>query len=281
MGLAMMGKQLSVLRSPAKNAMSNPEHQLIKKRKPHYFLAVLIFFFLSTTLIEGAFCKSRSVNNNPSVSIAPLKDQEKKKYGLKMIQPYAFNLKTIQKVMQSLAYQERNVSWSSKKRVFSSEDIHTLAPKIKKQFTLASKNHRVIFQIKNPNGRTLLKGDTFLTKLGMHWRITMIKRSTRKIGDFSVMGDSWRLVPLTGQVYKTHERHKNLIQDITNWVLFNKFHPNPKRVLKEPALPQHQDAPRSPAKVKERLKVLDELKREELINEKEYEEKRREILNRL
>ena len=176
--------------------------------------------------------------------------------------------------MQSLAYQEREVSWSSKKRVFSSSDVEVLAPRIKQQFALASKNHRVTYQIKNRQGRTLLKGDTFLTNRGMNWRITTLKRSKRKIGDFSIMGDSWRLVPLTGQKYKNHKRQKNLIQDMTNWVLFTSFHPNPKHVLKEP---QHKDG----ANVKERLKILEELKQEELISEEEYGKKRREILNSL
>jgi hypothetical protein len=85
------------------------------------------------------------------------------------------------------------------------------------------------------------------------------------------------LVPLTGQNYKTHKRKKNLIQDITNWILFAKFHPNPKHVLKDPL---HKNRS-SPENVKERLKVLEELKQEGLVSEKEYEKKRQEILNSL
>lgn len=248
----------------------------------HHHFRAFLFFFLPAILADTAFCQSssKSINDNYSVTIAPLEDQEKNKYHLKAIHPYAFNLKTIQKFMQSLAYQERQVSWSTKKRVFSSSDIRVLAPRIKKQFALVSINHRVIYQIKNPKGKTLLRGDAFLTNRGMHWRITTIKRSTRKIGDFSLMGDSWRLVPLTGQNYKTHKRQKNLVQDITNWVIFSNFHPNPKHVLKEPALQQHNDSS-SPSRVKERLKTLDELKHEGLVNEKEYEKKRLEILNSL
>ena len=241
--------------------------------KPHLF-RVAFLVFLSSLLAVEAFCQPRNIDHNYSVAIAPLKDQEKNNYRLKIIQPYAFSLKTLQRFMQSLAYQERKVSWSSKKRVFSSSDVEVLAPRIKQQFALASKNHRVTYQIKNRQGRTLLKGDTFLTNRGMNWRITTLKRSKRKIGDFSIMGDSWRLVPLTGQKYKNHKRQKNLIQDMTNWVLFTSFHPNPKHVLKEP---QHKDG----ANVKERLKILEELKQEELISEEEYGKKRREILNSL
>ncbi len=232
-------------------------------------------------MVNGAFCKPSSIDNSYSVTIAPLLDQEKKKYSLQVIQPYAFTLKAIQRFMQSLAYQKRAVSWSSKKRVFPSRDIQILAPEIKKHFAQASKNHRVTYQIKNANGKIRLEGDAFLTSQGMNWRITTINSATRKTDDFSIMGASWRLAPLTGQKHKTHERLKNLAQDISHWVIFTRFHPNPKRVLKEPAakIPpsgQHQ-APTS--NIKERLKVLNELQREGLINKDEYEKKRREILN--
>lgn len=244
----------------------------------HLRIKTLIFLLLVTLLADRAYCQPHAKNHSYSVATAPLENQEKNEYHLKVIQPYAFNLKTLQKFMLSLAYQERNVSWSAKKRVFSSHDIQVLAPRIKEQFALSSKKHRVTYQIKNSKGKTLLKGDTFLTSQGMNWRITTINRSKREIGDFSLMGDSWRLVPLTGQKYKTHERQKNLIQDISNWVLFINFHPNPKHILKKPALPQHEG---SPTNAKNRLKVLDELKSEGLINEKEYEKKRQEILNSL
>lgn len=243
-------------------------------------IKTLVFLLLTTILVNGAYCQPRTKNitHHYSAGIATLENNEKKEYRLKVVQPYAFTLETIQKFMQSLAYQERDISWSHKKRVFSSHDIKILAPRIKEQFALAGMNHRVTYQIKNPKGKTLLKGDTFLTSQGMNWRITIVNRSKREIADFSVMGDSWRLVPLTGQKYKTHERRKNLTQDISNWILFTRFHPNPKHVLKEPVLPKHKG---SLSSIKKRLKVLDALKSEGLISEKEYEKKRQEILNDL
>ncbi|MFQ5483340.1 MAG: hypothetical protein ACE5ER_11350, partial [Nitrospinaceae bacterium] len=98
------------------------------------------------------------------------------------------------------------------------------------------------------------------------------------------MGDTWRLVPQKGQAYEQQERYQGLVQDITNWVIIKTIRPVRSRVLKVPPKPKKRDmlAPRpaSPG-IKERLKLLEELRRDQLITGEEYRQKRREILNSL
>lgn len=108
--------------------------------------------------------------------------------------------------------------------------------------------------------------------------------SKRKIDDFSVMGESWKLVPLKGQWYKTKKPYKNLVQDITNWIVFRNIRPVSSRVIK--ILPQREKTPKertflpeaTAVEIKKRLQVLEELKRDNMISEKEYQQKRKEIL---
>jgi len=216
-----------------------------------------------------------------TVETAPFQPQEKIKYHLDVVQPYTFELATIKKCMAGIAYQEREISWSRRKRAFSDAAVTRLSPLIVEQFTKADKNHRVAFKVTKPSGKIFLQGDAFVTKKGLHWRFTVINYSKRKIEDFSIMGDTWRLVSLRGQAYQTRQPHKNLIQNITNWVVFTKFHPVASRILEAPVKEKADEKSgfsSSAEEVKHRLKILKELKRDGLVNDQEYEDKRREIL---
>jgi len=216
------------------------------------------------------------------VETDPFQPKEKIKYNLDVVQPYSFELETIKKCMAGIAYQEREISWSRRKRVFSDAAVARLSPLIVEQFTKADKNHHVLFKITKPSGKIFLQGDAFVTKKGLHWRFTVINSSERKLEDFSIMGDIWRLVSLRGQTYKTRQSHKNLIQNITNWVIFTKFHPVASRILKAPVRENADEKSGfsySAEEIKRRLKILNELKQDGLVNDDEYESKRRKILN--
>ncbi len=93
----------------------------------------------------------------------------------------------------------------------------------------------------------------------------------------------------TGQAYKQRywKGSTQVAQDITNWIIFENVLPTSSRKLPEPApytspmndknlLKRH-----TPSDIKERLHLLDQLRKENLITEKEYIDKRREILGQL
>lgn len=215
-----------------------------------------------------------------SVSLQPFKDHEKEKYHLRIIQPYRFDKTTIIKAMSSLAYQKRGISWSNKRRIFTTSVTQRLAPMFLKNFSLANTDQRITFQIKNAAGKTTLRGDTFLTTEGLSWRMTAVQKIRRTVDDFSVSGDPWRLVPLSHQTYKTKENIKNLVQEITNWIVSHQFRPDPERIIQpSPLSDKKQTAPAMPnLEIKNRLRILEELKREGLIDETEYKMKRQKIL---
>lgn len=218
-----------------------------------------------------------------SVSVQPFKNNEKEKYHLDIIHPYRFDITPLIKTLSSLAYQKRGVSWSNKRRVFNTAVTRLLAPGIQKNFSLANSDQRIVFHVKNSAGKSILAGDIFLTSGGLHWRMTAIQKIRRTVDDFSVSGDPWRLVPLTHQSYKTKENFKNLVQDITNWIVFKQIKPDPERIMQLPVLSEEKHDATAPKSldIKNRLKILEDLKRDGLIDETEYKVKRQKILDDL
>ncbi len=156
--------------------------------------------------------------------------------------------------------------------------IKKLTPILVKQFSKADHNQRIIFAIKSPRGKTFIKGDTFLSPEGLNWRFTVINSKKRGIDDFSVMGESWKMVPKIKQAYRKKKRSNNIVQDITNWIIATNIRPEPSNII---VIPQ----PGSSAKntpvlgIKKKLRILEDLKNEGLINEQEYRTKRKEILD--
>lgn len=213
----------------------------------------------------------------------PFAENEVEKYNLKIRQPYQLDPTILMKAMSSLAYQRRGVSWSNNRRVFTRATIRDLAPRIVEQFARVNPDERVFFQLKNSLGRTLLRGDTFIADDGMHWRLTVIQRLRRKVDGFSISGEPWRLVPLSRQGYKTKQRYKGLIEAITNWVVMKKIQPDTDRILpSSPVRRKHGFSEAPPRlKIKERLRVLEDLKKEGMIDDGEYQNKRQQILKDL
>lgn len=248
-------------------------------------MRIIIFSCLYILFLPQTFFAAQLPTDNIQISISlqPFKDHEKEKYHLQVIQPYRFDKTTLLKAISSLAYQKRGVSWSNKRRVFNTAVTQRLAPMILKKFTLAEPDQRITFRVKSVAGKTILAGDTFLTTKGLHWRMTAIQKIRRTVDDFSVSGDPWRLVPLTHQSYKTKVKIKGLVQEITNWIVLNQIKPDPERIIQpSPPSKEKQAAPETPSlEIKNRLKILEDLKKEELINEEEYTIKRQQILDDL
>lgn len=251
-----------------------------KSRFSIFFVALfpVVFLCLGVPQLQAG---KKSSGLRFKVGIASFAEGEKEKYKLNVLQPYSFSIKTIQQSMASLVYQERLLSWSGKKRVFGGKAIKILGPMILKKFAEADSTQRVAFKTLSPSGRIATRGDTFLTSQGLHWRFTVINRSRRKIDDFSVMGDSWRLVAQKGQAYKkkTREELNNLTQEISNWVVFPKIRPVKARLIKKPVRPAAGVSENAiSGRVKKRLRILENLKKEKMISDMEYRNKREEIL---
>lgn len=255
-----------------------------KFQEIHYKLCCLIFF-LPLLFPPFTFGAKASKGNlfQYSVEIVSFKENEKEKYNIQVVQPYAFDRKTIKKGMGSLYYQKRSIAWSKKKRVFSPSIVNRLSRLIVKRFLKADHNQKVDIEITDSHGKTFIKGDTFLTPDGLNWRFTFINRKRREIDDFSIMGDKWIMLPQKNQIYKKKQKFNNTLKDVTNWIVIRTIRPlpsgmAPKTHRKEKHLKDKISLPANMLEIKKRLKILEDLKREGLVNEEEYRMKRMEIL---
>ncbi|MEK9630077.1 MAG: hypothetical protein VW455_13790, partial [Nitrospinota bacterium] len=97
----------------------------------------------------------------------------------------------------------------------------------------------------------------------------------------------WALIPAKGQGYKKRYWRglSEVAQDIPNWIIFENILPvEPRKLPKPPLNPsslKDKNPPKIPAasEVKERLDLLEQLRKENVITEEEYINKRKGILN--
>lgn len=263
-----------------------PCSALTRRSGPGIRTALPFAFLCLFVLIPGRAQAIKASGQPPSYQarLVPFHESEKEKYVLETLHPYSFDTETIRNGMASLAYQTKALAWSKKKRVFTSSMIQALDSLIAGLFAKATSKQKVAFQLKNKSGKTLLAGDAFFTPEGLNWRFTRLDGETREVDDFSVMGETWRLVPLNGQAYKTKTPYENLTVDITNWIVLKNVKPEPDRMIKSPRLEEMTDMgakPGAEGDIKKRLRLLEELKRDGLIRDDEYETKRKEILKLL
>ncbi len=96
-------------------------------------------------------------------------------------------------------------------------------------------------------------------------------------------------VSLEGQAYMTIKPFPDLKQELTNWIYFETILPTSDRLLKKPESSNENqpssgaliEAPATSDTIQDKLRILEELKRNHLIRPQEYERKRKEILDRL
>jgi hypothetical protein len=244
------------------------------------FVHALLFLSL---VVPPAFAQKATSNlKKYQVEIHPLKKQVQRKYQLKLIHPYSFRLKTIQKSLVALRFKKKDIFNVQKGRVFSNDWVKRLAPLIQGKFSQANPKQRIAFKISDASGAPYFRGDTFLTPEGLHWRFTVLRGVRWGIEDFSVSGEPWVLLLQKGQAHKQRfwKGSTQVAQDIVNWVIFKNILPVASQKLSSPKLsPWKGKKPKPTASdVKERLHLLDQLRQENVITEKEYVKKRSEIL---
>ncbi len=249
-----------------------------------WFCVVLPVAVLLLALPGRAFPleKGKASRYSLSVELKPFYPSELRRYGLKTAHPYRFDLETLDRYMRQLAYQKKRLSWTTEKRMFPKALLHTMVERIAKRFSEAGPDQRVVFQIDDASGKTMLLGDTFLTKTGLHWRTTVLLGKRRDIEDFSVAGETWRLVPRKNLDYFRARRFEDLEQNLTNWLVFTKVRPEPARQADSVSVPAPEPAaPAAPNSVEQRLKTLEGLKKEGLVSDQEYRRLRESILSGL
>lgn len=229
--------------------------------------------------------------------------------------PINLQEKTTRNHLASLRYEELTL-FGKEKPVFTPDEAESFSPLITKALSHVSKNSIVHFETETAKGKTT--GDVFAGNKRLHWRIHTLSGMDFSSNTARSWSSAWRLTPKTGQAYHVSERllwkktWENWIEAGLNLPILpamEKAAPslNVDRQRKktapakppaiEPELapvaaPEKELTREIPAKaslgkpaqsnseLEEKLEFLKRLHDKQLIDEKEYERKRKELLDK-
>ena len=204
-----------------------------------------------------------------------------------------------QMVFHMVALTYENYSLLSKPGpVFTKDDINKMKRLLTKALTKAHSQNIIGFEVKSEDGTT--KGELFASQGNLHWRfyeIQGVKYSLTR-NQMARYGTAWRIIPKKGQ--KFHMTDKLLgAKQWTNWIeaAINlpapsnlKMSPRKKRYSnpgtarsQQPSSQPGRSKPTAPQKsttdLEEKLKFLKHLHENQLIDKREYEQKRKDLLD--
>ena len=204
-----------------------------------------------------------------------------------------------QMVYHMVALTFENYSLLSKPSpVFTKDDINKTKRLLAKALTKAHSQNIIGFELESEEGST--KGELFASQGNLHWRffeIQGVKYSLTR-NQMARYGTAWRLVPKKGQ--KFHRTDKLLgAKQWTNWVEAKINIPAPsnlktstkkkrsqnsgttrsKPATSQPSQPKSITPQKSTTELEEKLKFLKHLHENQLIDKREYEQKRKDLLD--
>jgi hypothetical protein len=182
--------------------------------------------------------------------------------------------------------------------VFTKDDINKIKRLLTKSLNKAHSQNIVGFEVESEEGTT--KGELFASQGNLHWRFSEIQGVKYSLtrNQLARYGTAWRLVPKKGQ--KFHQSEKLLgASERTNWVeaKINLSAPSNLRTgskkkkrmssgttrsrpsTSKPSRPKSSTPRKSTADLEEKLKFLKHLHENNLIDKREYEQKRKDLLD--
>jgi hypothetical protein len=188
----------------------------------------------------------------------------------------------------SLRYEELSLL-GKKKYVFSSKGLEEVSRILTKALNRVKPDKFVYFVMETAAGATEV--DVFGTDNKLNWRVNSVRGLKFSNSSFSNFGGAhWRLVPREGQSYHVTQK---LIGTSTrdNWIIADLKLTRIARgqVKKQPARSTETRMPSSPTRnsapaanqenLEKKLQFLKDLRDKELIDESEYERKRKELID--
>jgi hypothetical protein len=274
--------------------------------KKALFLLVLLSFSA-----EAVAKKTTYIVSNKRFNYVKLKEiSVRKSEQLSMSHPVELDIEKLSDLLASIELSKRHLISAEDEsvKVFDKSAIDFLAPHLKKAFSTAKANERVTFAYLTKNPRSIFRNDRLsivqawfsngklymkfkklyaqvhgdINKRGNEAKIAARSRGLRvsfelRPGLTMLPGDSKTLVADLSGNFKAGS--DELLQAVKSGSTDKVKSKQPKKSQAAADNALAESAKKQNAK--DRLQVLEELKREKLITKKEYEEKRKKILNEL
>ena len=215
------------------------------------------------------------------------------------LRPVQLSEGQVRQQMRSIIYEEMNL-FGKKKPVFSREETNRFARLIAKGLNHSTPNKVVYFEIENREGTTA--GIVFASHRRVNWKFTKIQGGVFSTRSFTGWGGTrWRLVPGSSQRFYFVKKALGPVAQ-ENWITIV-LPKNSERQAQGYQEPEPKQAPRKQRQVQtksyrkqasaktrtkpadteleKKLQFLKGLYDKNLINEEEYNRKRKELLDNL
>lgn len=255
---------------------------------------VLIFISLLSLLLAGCPAPEKRLEKEGFTLVYRLQSEfESEIKGLRLDHPIEISKEQVTNHLLSLHYEE--LSLTGKKRyVFSPDDVLKITPLVTKALNSMKADAILYYEVDTLRGIT--KGNIFRTKGKIHWRFITIKGADFESSSSSGQkrGSSWRLVPRGGQSFKQSKNifgsksHENWIVSALDLPTKSKRNLRPRSSQKSSRATSRKNVNSPPTdsssvdqdELEKRLQFLKDLRDKELIDNNEYERKRKELLDK-
>ncbi|KMP10817.1 hypothetical protein UR09_02205 [Candidatus Nitromaritima sp. SCGC AAA799-A02] len=210
---------------------------------------------------------------------------------LRLEHPIEIAREAVTNHLLSLRYEE--LSLLGKGRfVFSPDDVIEITPLLTKALNRMSPDNILYYEVDTPRGTT--SGTVFRARERLHWRFDSIKGVSFSNNSFpGHRGSTWRLVPKAGQSYGQSKSlfgknvQENWITATLNLPVKSKRNlraraqekPSRRSATSAPEPSRPEPTPANQEELEKRLQLLKDLRDKNLINDSEYERKRKELLD--
>ncbi len=217
---------------------------------------------------------------------------------LELQHPFKISENQLLRQMARLYY-ENYALLGEEGRIFTKKDMLLMKRLLTKALNSARKENIITFDVNSDEGNTV--GILFASNGNLNWRFQEIRGVKYSLtrNRIARYGTAWRLVPKKGQRYHTSSKLLGAKQE-TNWIV-SRLGPIKKRyrVIKKrstsprpsesnstkmaPSVKDSETPSSNPTidpKLEEKLRFLKQLYQNQLIDEEEYQKKRKDLLDR-
>ena len=206
---------------------------------------------------------------------------------IQLVHPLKISEPDVRSHLESLVFQELSLL-GKKKPVFIPQDVDRIARIITKALHHVPREKIIHYKLETTSGVT--EGDIFASKKHIHWRLISINGMAYSARAYTGWGNAnWKMLPQLGQRYHTVKRVMGTGSQ-ENWIVAKlvpsqiKYGQKNYRLYsggkvsskkREDVLPTKNLDPA----LEEKFQLLKELSEKNLINEDEYKQKRKELLD--
>jgi len=245
-------------------------------------LKILVIFFFLGLAVFGIAEAVASNKNKVKITFRSQFHEVSKVGHMKLNHPIKISQEEIFNHLVSLKYKGTFIG-NKEEPVFAASEIKTLAPILFKAFAGVPSKKIIRIQLESTSGVT--SGDIFSFKKYLNWRFDSIRGETflqkNNIRGWNIF--SWEMMPKTGQLYFKTGVDKRIQK---NWIISKLTAPISKNknisASKSVVVPGKETFDKNiNPKLEEKLEHLKYLYNKQLLNEEEYKNQQKKILDEL